>query len=95
MGIANDRWTCPDCDRTFVLDSPDLDRSRLSALQGEHAAVHAVEERTSTPADRSGSTDSGQSPYGDGPGAARSLTGDAAHGRGRGGETVSRDRRSS
>jgi len=44
MVTSDDRWTCPVCDRTFVLDASRPDASAgLAALQGSHAEEHAPE----------------------------------------------------
>jgi hypothetical protein len=41
MVITDDRWTCPDCDRTFAVeDSFERARNRLAAVRATHAAEH-------------------------------------------------------
>jgi len=48
MGISDDRWTCPECDRTFIVeDSYARARGRLAAVR----AVHAVEHVDRSPRD--------------------------------------------
>jgi|1186.fasta_scaffold419172_1 hypothetical protein len=41
MVITDDRWTCPDCDRTFAVeDSFERARNRLAAVRATHAVEH-------------------------------------------------------
>jgi hypothetical protein len=45
MGTFSDRWTCPHCGRTFVVDPDDgsaKGHSSVAALQNEHAAMRAA-----------------------------------------------------
>ncbi len=43
MGISEDRWTCPDCNWTYVLSESRADaRARLSAVREGHAQEHAT-----------------------------------------------------
>ncbi len=41
MSVSQDRWSCPDCGRTVVVDGSDADiRCALRACQQRHAAGH-------------------------------------------------------
>ena len=41
MVITDDRWTCPDCDRTFAVEeSFGQARTRLAAVRATHAVEH-------------------------------------------------------
>jgi transposase-like protein len=40
MVTSDDRWTCPECGRTFVLDDDGSAAMGLSALQMSHAHEH-------------------------------------------------------
>jgi transposase-like protein len=41
MDISDDRWTCPKCDRTFIIrDSSRKTESRLALFQAAHAVEH-------------------------------------------------------
>jgi hypothetical protein len=40
MHISDDRWTCPECEKTFVSDSSGS-KGRLAAVQAAHALKHA------------------------------------------------------
>lgn len=42
MVTTDDRWTCPECGRTFVLGEPGPEpNTGLAALQAGHAKEHA------------------------------------------------------
>jgi hypothetical protein len=60
MVTSNDRWTCPDCDRTYLLGAaqgPAADR--LAALQKAHAAEHLRTSRPQVPAQPEPRSDGG------------------------------------
>jgi len=62
MLTSDDRWTCPVCDRTFVLgDGQPDDALGLGALQSRHAQDHAGE-RGRQPSSRSRSGDMERAP---------------------------------
>jgi len=42
MGISEDRWTCPRCNRTIVLRSRGAGRDGLRAAQEKHAVEHGI-----------------------------------------------------
>jgi hypothetical protein len=43
MGITDDRWTCPRCNKTFVFDGSGRDYTRVVVtLQQRHAEEHAA-----------------------------------------------------
>jgi len=43
MVISDDRWTCPECERTFVVRDPfEQGRGQLAAVRATHAAEHTT-----------------------------------------------------
>jgi hypothetical protein len=42
VGISEDRWTCPDCDRTYVVPLRGAARATLRAVQERHAEEHGT-----------------------------------------------------
>ena len=54
MGISEDRWTCPDCDRTIVVRLRVAARAGLRAAQERHATEHANGNRPSGAGPRAG-----------------------------------------
>jgi hypothetical protein len=56
MGISQDRWTCPTCDRTHnVGGDPEEIRAALIAVQQDHAEEHTrapAPERVTAPGRR-------------------------------------------
>jgi len=60
MVITDDRWTCPDCNRTFAVEASfRRTGNQLAAVR----AMHAVEHRAggSTPRRKRGATTTGSS----------------------------------
>lgn len=43
MSVSSDRWTCPTCHRTTLIDGSDADTRRaIRGLQEGHADAHAA-----------------------------------------------------
>jgi transposase-like protein len=43
MTISDDRWTCPECGRTFTVEG--RERTRLEAVRSRHSVQHRQDDR--------------------------------------------------
>lgn len=50
MRVSDDRWSCPDCGRTFVVQDPlEPARPQLEMLRTTHAAEHVDDRQAPNP----------------------------------------------